>query len=217
MTNLMGLRQQAAVIEIYDTYDLSREPLFFRGIYFRDGRVAVEENNPKGAQTRLIAIPAAAIKTASKAGKAQVPKAYTKAYIFEQIEQFARQKYAQSPCELRKPAVHIKPHEDYLRFDVSDLCREVVKEAENPTVCRWLRSLGYPCNWTARELLSFTFVYLPTADGFSLHFTLEGRVGSGYYDTVKRSGYMDMELDFKPQLEAYADEIVLEIKKYLTR
>lgn len=217
MTNLMGLRQSAAVIEVYDTYDLSRESLFSRAIHFRDGHVVVEENNPKSIQTRLITIPAAAVKTNSKSGKAAVPKAYTKEYVFDQIMLFARQKYAKSPCDLRYPAVHPKPHEEYLRFDVSDLCREVIKEAENPTVCQWLRRLGYSCNWTTRELLSFTFIYLPAADGFSLHLTLEGRVGSGYYDSVKRSGYLDMELDFKAELEAYADAIVLEIKKHLTR
>lgn len=217
MTTLMGLRQQAAVIEVYDTYDLSRESLFFRGIHFREGRVTVEENNPKSPAPRLINIPAASVKSSSKTGKAQVPKAYTKEYVFDQIMQFARQKYAKSPCELRYPAVHPKPHEDYLRFDVSDLCREVIKEAENPTVCQWLRGIGYNCNWTTRELLSFTFVFVPAAEGFSLHLSLEGRVGSGYYDSVKRSGYMDMELDFKDELEAYADAIVLEIKKHLTR
>lgn len=219
MTTLLGLRQQAAVIEVYDTYDMSRETLFFRGIHFRDGRITVEENNPRsGDLPRLITIPAAAIKTGSKSGTAKVPKAYTKDYVFERIMQFARQKYAKSPCELRYPAVHPKPHEEYLRFDVSDLCREVIRDAENPTVCAWLRSCcGYSCNWTTRELLSFTFVFLPNGDSFSLYLTLEGRVGSGYYDNVKRSGYMDMELDFKDELDAYADAIVLEIKKYLTR
>ncbi|MEQ1744064.1 MAG: hypothetical protein ABMA02_01445 [Saprospiraceae bacterium] len=217
MTNLMGLRQQAAVVEVYDTYDMSRETLFFRGIHFQNGRLIVEENNPKGALPRLITINPADIKTGSRAGKAAVAKAYTKDRVFEQVMLFVQQKYAKSPCDLRHPAVRPKPHEDYLRFDVSDLCREVVKEAENPTICRWLGYLGYNCNWTTRELLSFTFIYVPNADGFTLHLTLEGRVGSGYYDNVKRSGYMDMELDFKEELETYADAIVLEIKNHLSR
>ncbi len=217
MSNLMGLRQQAAVIEIYDTYDLGRESLFFRRIYFKDGRVEVQEGNPRGEKNRYIHIRPSDIKTGSQAGKTAFAKQYTKDYVFEQIVKFAQQKYAQSPCELRKPAVRPKPHEDYLRFDVSDLCREVVKDAQNPTICKWLNRLGYNCNWTTRELLSYTFLYLPTNEGFTLHLTLEGRVGSGYYDTVKRNGYMDMELDFKEELEAYADAIVFEIKKYLTK
>jgi hypothetical protein len=217
MCNLMGLRQQAAVIEIYDTYDLSRKPFFFRGIYYDSGRVQVKEDNPKGGKNRYIRISPSDVKTGSKAGQAAFSKQYTEAYVFEQIMAFARQKYARSLCDQRKPAIHPKPYEDYLRFDVSDLCREVIKDAQNPTICRWLSRLGYNCNWTARELLSFTFVYLPTNEGFTLHLTLEGRVGSGYYDTVKRSGYMDMENDFKQELEDYADALVFEIKRFLTR
>lgn len=213
LCNLMSLRQQATVIEVYDTYDLSREPLFFRGIYFSEGRVQVKENNPKGDKNRYIHIRSTEVKTGSQAGTASVGKAYTKAEVFDTILAFARQRYTESPCRHRKPAVHPKPYEDYLRFDVSDLCREVIKEAENPTICAWLRRLRYDCDWTARELLTFTFVYLPTSDGFTIHLTLEGRVGSGYYDTVKRSGYMDMENDFKQELEDYTDGIVFEIRK----
>lgn len=68
---------------------------------------------------------------------------------------------------ISKPLSYPKPYEDYLRFDVSDLCREVIKDAQNPTICRWLKRLGYNCNWTARELPSFTFVYLPANDGLA--------------------------------------------------
>lgn len=217
MCNTMSLRQQAAVIEIYDTYDLSREPLFFRGIYYDGGRVRVVEQNPRGAQLRHIMVQPSDIKIGNRRGRLDFSKQYTREYVFGQVLQFVQRKYAQSPCDQRKPEIHLKPHDEYLRFDVSDLCREVIKDAQNPTICRWLNLLGYSCNWTTRELLSFTFVYVPTQNGFSLHLTLEGRVGSGFYKDVKRRGYMDMELDFKQELEEYADAIALEIKKYLTR
>lgn len=217
MCNMMSLRQQAAVIEVYDTYDLSREPLFFRGIYYDGGLVRVVEQNPRGAQLRHIMVQPSDIKTGSRRGRVDFSKQYTREYVFGQVLQFMQRKYAQSPCDHRKPEIHLKPHEEYLRFDVSDLCREVIKDAQNPTICQWLRLMGYSCNWTTRELLSFTFVYVPTQNGFSLHLTLEGRVGSGFYKDVKRRGYMDMELDFKQELEEYADAIALEIKKYLTR
>ncbi len=219
MASLMGLGEDEAVIEIYDTYDMVKEPLFFRGIYFDKNRIQVEENNPKGEKNRYISVNPSDIKTNKKSEKIALTKKYTKEYVFEQIMQFARQKYSKSPCDERKPAIHPKLHEDHLRFEVSDLCREVVKDAENPTICRWLRTLGLSddCNWTTRELLSFNFVYLPTTDGFTLHLVLDGRVGSGYYKTIKRSGYMDMDLDFKEELEEYADQISLEIKKFLTR
>ncbi|MFN4081872.1 MAG: hypothetical protein ACK4NS_13320 [Saprospiraceae bacterium] len=216
MCHLMGLRQQAAVIEVYDTYDLSLEPLFFRGIYFDEGRVQVKENNPRGAQVRLFEIKASDIKVRRDA-KTDFSKQYTRDYVYDKILKFAREKYARSPCELRYPAVRHIPHDEYLRFEVTDLCREVIKEAENPTVCRWLRAIGYSCNWTTREKLVFTFVYSETTGGFTLHLTLEGSVGSGFYSEVKRNGYMDMEFDFKRELEEYADAIVQEIKQYLRR
>lgn len=216
MCHLMGLRQQAAVVEVYDTYDLSREPLFFRGIYFDGERVQVKESNPRGAQVRLIAFKASDIKVRRDA-KADFSRRYTRVEVYNKILKFAREKYARSPCEMRYPAVRQIPHDEYLRFEVTDLCREVIKEAENPTVCRWLRAIGYPCNWTTREKLVFTFVYSETTSGFTLHLTLEGSVGSGFYSEVKRNGYMDMEFDFKRELEEYADAIVHEIRQYLRR
>lgn len=45
--NLMEVRQSLVDVQVYDTYDLRREPLFFRGIYFDEGRVKVEESNPR--------------------------------------------------------------------------------------------------------------------------------------------------------------------------
>lgn len=217
MTSLMGLDQGQAIIEIYDTYDLSREPLFFRGIYFDDNRVQIKKSDPRSEKSRYISINPKDIKTAAKSGKIALEKDYSKEKVFEQIMAFAKQKYGKSPCDQRRPAIHLKPNEDYLRFEVSDLCREVIKEAENPVICRWLRKLGYDCDWTTRELLTFTFVYLPAKDGFTLHLVLDGKVGSGYYNNVKRSGYMDMDFDFKEELEDYADLIAFEIKKHLSR
>lgn len=130
---------------------------------------------------------------------------------------FAAEKYATPKCEGRKPQVKRLPNEDYLRFQVSNLCREVLTDEQNPIVCRWLRTFGYDCNWIKRELLTFTVIYIPTDTGFQLNITLEGKVGSGYYEDIRRDGYMDMEVDFKSYLEEYADIIAQEIKDYLRR
>ncbi len=216
LISFMGLRQEAASIQIYDTYDLSSDPLFFRGIYYDEGRVLVDINNPK-SQIRDIKISYTDVSGAKKPSKTEFSKQYTRDYVFDRVLAFAIEKYGRSRCDDRNPAVKRLPNEDHLRFQVSDLCKEVLIDEQNPIVCAWLRRLGRQCNWIKRELLTFTVIYIPTESGFQLNITLEGKVGSGYYDDIRRDGYMDMETDFKSYLEDYADQIALEIKEYLRR
>lgn len=65
----MGLGEDEAVIEIYDTYDMVKEPLFFRGIYFDKNRIQVEENNPKGEKNRYISVYLFGYKNQQKIGE----------------------------------------------------------------------------------------------------------------------------------------------------
>lgn len=216
LVSFMGLRQEAASIQIYDTYDLSLDPLFFRGIYYDEGQIRVDVNNPK-SQIRDIKINYTDVSGAKKSSKAEFSRQYTRDYVFDRVMAFAVEKYGRPKCEGRNPKVKRLPNEDHLRFQVSDLCKEVLVDEQNPVVCRWLKTLGYNCTWIKRELLTFTVIYIPTESGFQLNITLEGKVGSGYYDDIRRDAYMDMETDFKSYLEDYADQIALEIKDYLRR
>lgn len=217
MESFMGLRQEDIHIEIYDTYDWSKKALFFRGIYYDKGQIQVEKSaNPRN-QIRTFSLQQAEASGLKKDASSYLAGSATKNEVFQNILNFAMEKYRVSPCDSRRPKVMPKPNEDILRFEVSDLCREVLKEEENPIICSWLNRLGYTCNWTTRELLTFSFHFTPSIDGFTITLILSGKVGSGYYEDVKRKGYMDMELEFKEELEEYADEIILELKNFLKR
>ncbi len=212
MCHLMNLEEDAAVLEIYDTYDITQPSLFLRAIYFEDEGVKVHENNPRNNLPILIKV---SLNTDyGRRGGCSFNQNYSREYVFDKILQFARQKYIRPRCDQRNPSLHPKPHDEYLRFEVRDLCREVIDEGENPIICRWLNSLGYNCNWTAREKLFFTFIYTKTEEGFNLLLTLEGQMGSGYYEDVKRQGYMDMREDFNQELDDYTEQLVSDIKNH---
>lgn len=47
MVAMMEVRQSLANVQIYDTYDLRKEPLFSRAIYFEQDSLRVQESNPR--------------------------------------------------------------------------------------------------------------------------------------------------------------------------
>ena len=213
MLTVMGVEEGQARLFVQDQPEY---PAYQQLIRFdtEEQRLVVWENNPK-SEIRDLKIRFPALAAAQKNPALRTKTQLSKEAVFERVLTFARQKYGVSQCELRYPQVRPKPNADYLRFEVIDLCREVLPEEENPTICSWLHRLGYPCNWIKRELLVFHFVYIPNDDGYTLHLSLDGLVGSGYYENVRRDGYMDMHTDFSTELEAYADQIILELEQYL--
>lgn len=104
---------------------------------------------------------------------------------------------------------------DVLRFEITDLCREVLIDEANPLLCQILRTFGNDCNFVKRELLTFTIAHRTTAAGFNLHLEIDGKYGSGFYENVRRGGYLNMEIDFDDYLERYADQIKEEFKRVL--
>ena len=118
-----------------------------------------------------------------------------------------------STCENRTPAVSLPMIDgNLMRFEVTDLCKEVLKDESNNTICDFLSKYVKPCNWIKREKLTFSFTYQPREGSFILKCEVEGKVGSGFYDQVGRGGYLDMEIDFDGSLKDYADKLQYELK-----
>ena len=213
-TTLMEVRQSLVTVQIYDTYDLRNEPLFFRGIYFADGVVAVSVSNPRDKRRTVTLQPRPA-----NDGKTPTIEAFRERYsrerVYDCIYEYARQRFERDVCEDRNPHVRLLQDQDVLRFEVSDLCREVLTDEANPTLCGILRRVGYDCNWVKRELLVFTFTYEETTTGFRLILLLDGKYGSGYYREVRRGGYLSMEVDFDDYLEDYADAFTVQLRRAL--
>jgi hypothetical protein len=206
--NLMEIRQSRVDVQIYDTYDLRKEPLFFRGIYFEDGEVKVEESNPRAKIREVI------FETSDfpeRGAKGSFRKDYGAQKVFEIIYQYARKKYGAQNCSDRKAeVVPLERSKKTLRFEVVNLCLEVLKD--EGVVCPMMRRLGIDCNWAKRELLTFTITYTETTNGFQLNITLDGKYGSALYENVRRGGYMNMEFDFDEELDRYADQFKEELR-----
>ena len=94
---------------------------------------------------------------------------------------------------------------DVLRFRATDLCREVLTDAANPTLAKILNNFGLGVNWVKREKLDILIAYEELPKGFKLTITIDGKYGSGLYNQVGRGGYYSMEGDFDEYLENYAD------------
>ncbi|MEO6038216.1 MAG: hypothetical protein ABIQ93_07385 [Saprospiraceae bacterium] len=217
MQQLMELRESVANLQLYDTYDTRREPCFYRGIYVKDDVFRVDSSGCK-SKTLDIYISPSDLGGAKKPGTAAFQKQFTQQYVFDKIYQYAKQRYEKEMCFGRYPKVS-PPRIDgnVLRFEVTDLCKEVLKNAQNPDLCAFLNKYVKPCNWITREKLNFTIVYQTKDNAFQLKCEVEGKVGSGYYDEVGRGGYLDMEIDFDGYLTDYVEkDLQYQLKKAIT-
>jgi hypothetical protein len=212
-TSLMEVRQSRIDVQIYDTYDLRKEPLFFRGIYFEDGEVKVEASNPR-AKIREVFFDASDFQ--ERGAKGDFQKDYDARRVFELIYEYATDKYGNPNCPDRKAkVVPLERSKRTLRFEVVDLCLEVLQD--EGVLCPMLRRMGFECNWAKRELLTFTITHIETTDGFQLNITLDGKYGPSIYENVRRGGYMNMEFDFDEELDRYADQFKEEIRTVIRR
>jgi len=217
--NLMEVRQSLVDVQVYDTYDLRQEPLFFRGIYFEDGQVKVEESNPK-SKIKEVYISPASFKGMKGMSEAQFRQAFSREAVYEKVLEYARKRYGSTGCEQRYPKVRVLENEAVLRFEVEDLCREVLTDEANPLLAQILNSCcGQDYNWVKRELLAFIATHreLPDGKGFLLTIEIDGKYGSGIYEKVRRGGYLSMEIDFDDYLERYADSFREEVKKVILK
>lgn len=215
MQHLMELRESLANIQLFDTYDTRKEPCFYWGIYVKDGLFRVDSSGCKSKSLDIYVSPAD-LKSAKKPSSGDFQKQYTQQYVFDKIHQYARKRYERNVCTGRNPKVSA-PHIDgnIMRFEVTDLCKEVLKDAKNNEFCAFLSQYVKPCNWIQREKLTFTFIYQAKDNAFQLKCEMEGKVGSGYYDQVGRGGYLDMEIDFDGYLTDYATKLQYELKDIL--
>ena len=212
MVSLMEVNQNLANLQIYDTYDTRETPLFFRGIYFDSDTVAVEKNSDKGPRTEIVFDKP---HFSDKRAESEYRKRFSKEEVYNKIYEFAERKYQTKNCEDRTPKVRLLENQKNLRFEVVNLCREVIQERGifGPI----LEKLGFTFSWAKKELLTFIIVHTETTSGFKLDIELEGKFGSSLYEDIRRGGYMDMESDFKEELENYADAFSAELRNEILK
>ncbi len=214
MIYLMEIPEDNASIQILDS-----EGGFRFKVFTENGRLMIKENINKSIEPDPIYL---SYTQTGKLSKAQFDAKYTKEFVLDKAFQFAVKRYqiTKPGCQGRKPVVNrLRSSENQLRFEVMDLCVEVLTDASENPLCSFYQLLGGDCNWKTREWLTCVFTYIPNpaTGGFSLALRIDGKVGSGYYDTLPRGAYHDMETDYKRYLEAYADKIMAELEVYLKK
>lgn len=214
----MQVDQEQLDVQLYDTYDLSKTPLFFRAIYFSDGKVKVAEDNPKSV-IREVKIPKPQLPMSSNGTKVSLNQDLAKDYVYRKILQKARVYYEAEDKKVdgREPVFKPLGQLDQLRFEVADLTREVVTAGRRNYFCSLLRRLDYNCNWSPREVLTYTISYEEQDDELALKIEIDGRLGSGVYANARRRSYISLDVEHYPQLEAYAEQMRERIYRWLTR
>lgn len=204
----MQVDQEQLDVQLYNTYDSAETPLFFRGIYFADGKVKVVEDNPKSV-IREVSIPKPPLTSNSNGTEFQLKQGLSKELVFRKILQQANNFYSKDDKKVdgRIPVFSPLGKLDQLRFEISDLTGEVVTDQRRSYFCSLIRRLDYPCNWSPREVLTYTISYEDKGDALALKIEIDGRVGSGVYANARRRSYISLDVEHYPQLEAYAEQM----------
>lgn len=206
-------------LRIYDTYDLDKDFCFKRKIYYLDGLLTVDSvSRCRGPKTDYIPIqPGDLAKVRPGQKTAPIAKRVSKAAVFEKTKAFLTKRYAAKRCTGRPVRLAFTvdaPNLDDQELVVFNLCDEIIRE-DQPTLCQALRYFGHDCNWKKNEKITIRLRYRPNGDGFLLDLSVEGRYGSGFYETEGRRGYHDMETDFDAELSEYTKRLVRELNQYL--
>ena len=215
LLHTMEVPQNVANIQMYNTYDLSKSYCYFNAIYFENGAVQTHTETCRAKQLEINISPYD-LDGVRELSTLEFSQTYKKSSIYEAIMDYAQIRYAKKKCDLRNPEVRELERGDLLRFEVVDLCKEVLEDEEDSRICEVLRYFGRPCNWIKREKLEYTISLEPQEEGFLLKVGLTGKYGSGYYKKVRRGAYQDMEPDFEAYLDAYTDRMKLEFQKVIS-
>ena len=209
LVQLMELREDQARVALYSSYDVVNvpDPCFIRGIYFEDGQVRVFEHNCK-SEILEIEVQLSEMVNKSKVVETEFRSSSRRKEVFDKIYDYAARRFGALSCEGQSGRVFLREKDQVLRFEVKDLCKEVITESRASLICQWL---PIDCK-ERREWLIFTITYFETTKGFKLSCQIDGKVGSGYFGTVSRGAYYDMEIDFDAYLKDYADSFKLELQ-----
>jgi|AntRauTorckE5430_2_1112549.scaffolds.fasta_scaffold10418_1 hypothetical protein len=208
---LMEVRPSALSVQLYDTYDLREEPLFSRSIYFDEGKVKVQESNPR-SEIKPIRITPNSITGGKVLSVAELQTVYSERKVYECILSYARSFFKNAGLDGVLPEVQVLEDEENLLFKVVNLRREVLSDN---IVIRLCEKIGLRDDCARREVLTFLFTYKTTADGIRIEGDIDGKYGSGVYENVPRGSYLSMEIDFDNELQEYIETMTFSVKKHL--
>lgn len=209
---LMEVTQDAISVQFHDTYDPYEVSNFGRMFYFKDGYVQTVTNNPRSAIEPIEIYPGE-VEGETDAARTFFNSNMTKEMVYDQILSYAHSRYDTAGFNGVMPSFDVLEKTRNLRFEVSNLRLEVLKNSN--TLCQWLLKKEINCPWAKRERLIFRFTYLKTEKGIIITGDIDGQVGSGLYGFVERGGYLPMETDYKAEIGRYTEKYTVALTDYL--
>jgi len=216
MVNIFEVPQKFASIQMYDTYDLRKEPLFFRGIRCNeDGEVLVEESNPKAnINSSIIDIYFNYIKN----GIIQnLNSKYDQKPLYSKIQKCVQSYYSAKNSKQSPIKVVVLENKNTLRLEITTLLDESSLEPLSPLLCKSLQTLDKDCNWAKHVVLSFIILYVNNTSGAKIKVELVGKIGATDFAKSKRGDFINMDIGFDNYLNLYAKEISEYIAECITK
>ena len=211
-------------VQIYvkDTKD-EYIPCFYIWIWQDTSGIQTEErlNECRSSQLELdLIVRPIALRNTGAVQTSRINARYGPDAVFDEVLRYARARFTNPRCEGRQPRIEgIDRKGNRLSFAVSDLCKEVLNEEQEPL---WgtILNLFYAKDksFVKRERLSFSFTYIASdgQPGYALSGWIQGKFGSGIYQP-RQSGYIDMDPDFMDYLETYAKDFQTKLREYLEK
>ena len=212
----MDRPQEELWVEIYDSYDVEKvpDPQFYVILFFQDGGLQIDANTKQKTEPREIRLELKPVKLRT-ASKGSWKNTDHKTEVFEKVLEHMRSYYETSKCANRNPKLKVLESDVVLRFEIEDLCREVLEDAEQPFPCRIAQLLGKDCNWITREKIYFLIAYSQEGTHAVLKIIMDGKYATGYGNRPQDGGYNPMDGRFDQYFKDYADVVTERLTRVL--
>lgn len=219
MTDLMDLDQAQALVQIFDTYDLSVAPCFFIGIYF-DEEVKTVSDQCK-SESRPIEIPLRSLNGLKSHSVYNISSIdfETRREIYQVITDFAEKEYFAADSCRKEPEFLIREKMSLLRFEVRSVCSHAIKGQHNNLLCRiYERLFSKSCSTIKRERLTFIISVDEqlSSGNVKLNCDINGFYSDNWLSTG-RGAYKPMEGEFDEYLKDFADFFTAALAEHLIK
>jgi len=219
MLHIMELEPSQATVQLYDTYDMTKASIGFYAVYYEESQIKVDSSGYRGTDHSVPVY--IAIEESAEAG-VQLTKLSQPATVFACIENFFRERVAhknsQDDCQIDSGEITAFPiSETQYQIGLKPLCKEVLKNQNNPAICDWLQRLGFNCSTIKREWLTFTFTLTPQNKGFQLDCYLDGKCKAPEVFAGTQYKVIDHDEQSTEILQTYGDELLQSLRSYLAK
>lgn len=208
MLQLMELRQSAAYVLLYDTYDTRREPNFFRAIYADAQGLRLESSGDMSAGS-IVTMPPEYLGDLPLPAVFECERRFPRDIVLTQAYDYLRRYFERQRCD--SLPLRVSPPQklgDLWRFEVTNLCTESLRQTPASVVTPFLTEYGKPADWIRHEKLSFTLIYQGLPGGCRLKCLVEVKVGNIPYDQAARGDYLELDGPFLPYVRTYAEGLM---------